>query len=518
MANNGRISDIYKQLEEVINKCDNLSLKVKTIEKDTSNKYKDKIKQVEKDTEFKVSIKYEKIISDINIRVEKLEEDNLILKDENTKLKENNQLLSNEVDRLKKQVNNDSSNSSLPPSTDIKKNIPNNRAKTRNKVGGQEGHKPHNLSKKDIEDKILSGEYKQEVISVGNISEKYISKYVLDIEVNAIAKEYRFYPDVNGKYNIPKEFQSDVQYGNELKTMCAILSSEGVVAVDRLTDFVSSITHGKINIANSTIINFLNTLSNKCIHPLLYIEEKILNAELIYTDATTARADNKNVSARNYSTISYTLLKATKGKSKKDLESTNILPRFCGDLIHDHETVMYNYGRRHGECNVHSSRYLTGCYQNTNNNWCLNLKSFLNSLNRYKKNLMLDDINCISPQNLNKYSIRYDAIIAQGYEQNKKTKSKYYAKEELKLLNRLKKYKGNHLLYIYDFTIPFDNNLSERDLRHVKTKQKISGYFKSMAGLQNYLDVKSIISTCKKQNKDFYKTIYNIYANIPINI
>lgn len=55
---------------------------------------------------------------------------------------------------------------------------------------------------------------------------EYVSKYIIDIELNAVVKEYRFYRDENGKYNIPKEFQADVQYGNELKTLCTVLNTE----------------------------------------------------------------------------------------------------------------------------------------------------------------------------------------------------------------------------------------------------------------------------------------------------
>lgn len=50
-----------------------------------------------------------------------------------------------------------------------------------------------------------------------------MSKYIIDIEVRTIAKEYRFYKDEKGKYNIPKEFKTDVQYGSEIKKLCTIM-------------------------------------------------------------------------------------------------------------------------------------------------------------------------------------------------------------------------------------------------------------------------------------------------------
>ena len=442
------------------------------------------------------------------------------MKSEIKTLREENKKLNNEVDRLKSQINKDSDNSSSPPSSDIKPNrkIPNNRKSTNNKVGGQTGHKGYYLSKKEVVEKIRNNVFEHKIIDIGKKSDKYISKYILDIKVNVIAKEYRFYQDENGKYNIPKEFKVDVQYGPEIKTLCSTLNTEGIVAINKLTDFVSSISHGKLKISNGSIVNFIKELAVKSKSIMKNFEEEILNALLIHTDATTTRCDNKNMCVRNYSTDKYTLLKATNGKSKKYIDESGILSKYVGALSHDHETLMYNYGKKHAECNVHILRYLTGNYDNTSNNWCKDLSSFLCSLNEYKKELLSKNITSISMQNLEKYSLRYDEIIKKGFEENKKITSKYYAKEERKLLNRLKKYKENHLIFIYDFSMPFDNNLSERELRHVKCKQKISGFFKSKEGLQNYLDIKSLIITCKKQCLDYYTIISNIYQNIPVEL
>lgn len=39
-------------------------------------------------------------------------------------------------------------------------------------------------------------------------------------------------------------------------------------------------------------------------------------------------------------------------------------------------------------------------------------------------------------------------------------------------MNRMEKYKHNHLLFLYDFSVHFDDNISERDLRKAKTDRK----------------------------------------------
>lgn len=496
MAKSDYSKDLFKQIQELIIKCDNLSTEVKIIKKRTEEKYKKQIKEMKRQYEEKI---------------EKLENRVLYLENENQKLKDEN-------DRLKKQINNDSNNSSKAPSTDIKKNITNNRDKTNKKIGAQKGHKAHFLSKSIVEEKIKKGEFKKEIIHKGTIQKEYISKYILDLNIDVIAKEYRFYKDKKGKYNIPKEFYTDVQYGSEIKTLCAILNTEGVVALDRLTNFVSCISHGLINLSKGSIVNFMKELNRKSIGIIKDIENKILNSELMNTDATIGRVENKNICIRTHSTEDARLLVPTYGKGKKYIEETNILNRYTGKLVHDHETVIYNYGSKHIECNVHILRYLKGCYENTKNKWALKMRSLLCSLNEYRKELKNKENTQMTQEQLNRYSNRYDEIIKEGYEKNKKIKSKYIRQDEQRLLNRLKKYKENHLMFLYDFSVPFDNNLAERDLRHIKIKQKISGHFNSMEGMRIFANIESIIGTLKKQSRNFYNEIYNIYENISVKI
>lgn len=169
----------------------------------------------------------------------------------------------------------------------------------------------------------------------------------------------------NGEIIIPKEFQSDVQYGSELKTLCTILNVNNVVAIDRLADFVNHITHGKINMYNGTIVNHIKKLSFNLEEILNKVKYKILNSSKMSTDATTSRCNNRNISVRNYSTDDYTLLCATNTKSKSDLEKTGILSKYLGTLLHDHEPVIYNYGSNYVECNIHVTRYLKENHENT---------------------------------------------------------------------------------------------------------------------------------------------------------
>ena len=101
-------------------------------------------------------------------------------------LTEENQLLKDDNARLRSIINNDSSNTSRPPSTDQKGGKPantfNGRKKTERKAGGQRGHTGTTLTRSDIEEKIASGRCRHEVRTIGRVSgQDYVTKYVVDL-------------------------------------------------------------------------------------------------------------------------------------------------------------------------------------------------------------------------------------------------------------------------------------------------------------------------------------------------
>lgn len=481
--------DIFRQLEETLQRLDKME---STLE---NTKIEHKIE-----------------IGHLNDRIDTLEKENTALKIENTRLKDDNE-------RLRRIINNDSTNSSLPPSSDTKPskaaNEFNHRRKTKKKQGAQNGHKGKTLTKEMVKEQIEKGLYDVQIKEIGEYSEHYVTRYVLDLQTKPIATEVRIYADKNGKYNIPKEYNSEVTYGETIKALTVLLYSEGVVSNDRIAEVINAISNNTLKIASGTVYNFCASFSVLSEESRKQIENDLMNSLVLYTDGTVVTEDGKQAIIRNVSNKQSVMYAALENKTISAMKSSVLWGKFMGVFVHDHETALYHFGTEHGECNVHAERYLMKNSEESKNSWSTDMMHFLTGINSAKKKRIAEGYTSFTKEQLEAYSKRYNEILKYGYEQNQKTKGKYAKSEEKKLLNRLKKYKKNHLLFAHRFEVEYSNNMSERDLRKCKNREKMAGGFRTSKGREMFCNILSIVETLKRRKMNIMENIVRIFNNAP---
>ena len=452
--------------------------------------------------------------------------DNVVLQRRCDELSDKCRSLADSVTILTARINKDSSNSCKPPSTDgLKKVIHNNRKSSGKKPGGQPGHTGHGLNlPKKLVDLIDAGKVEIEVVEHGDTCGEYISKYELDIITTAVIKEHRFYKGES----IPDVLKNPVNYGPNIKSMCVDLSMEGLVSAKRVSEFIESISSGTLKPSKSTVLAFQDELSGMLNKELESIRESVVESPVISVDETPrastqrpaegnefmeeARGTSFCLCVRTYSTRDSVYLTVNPRKDYAGIIADYVLPRFIGIMMHDHDIKYYKFELgRHAECNIHIIRYLIGIEDLTKHAWAKKMIDLLLEMLEHKEIDIANQITSMNAQALYKYSNLYDEIISLAKAEVETLSEKSsIKKDEFNLMSRLEKYKENHLLFAYDYTVPFTNNEAEKSFRWVKTQQKVSGCHRSYRGAQVTVRLMSFILTLRKRQIPIYEAIQKI--------
>ena len=156
-------------------------------------------------------------------------------------------------------------------------------------------------------------------------------------------------------------------------------------------------------------------------------------------------------------------------------------------------------------CNAHLLRDLTAIEEQTGQDWTSGFKTLLIEIKGEVERRRQLGGKRLDWKLLREYESRYALHLAQGQQAHPPPEKVDHQRGRPKqtparnLLDRMDEHRKSVLAFMYDFSVPFDNNLAERDLRMMKVKQKISGCFRSLQGAQNFCRIRAYISTLRKQ-------------------
>lgn len=432
-----------------------------------------------------------------------------------------------EIAELKAKLSKNSRNSSKPPSTDKgnstrKPPKKKNRKKGNRKPGGQKGHKgvtleqtpnPEHTVKLDAPKKCNCGEDLSEVeASAQQIRQVFDLPPEIKVETTEYQAPVCQCPSC-GRKNVgefPPEVTAPVQYGPRLRAAGTYLHVYHLTPYDRLGEIFEHLFGCRLS--TGVLPRFIKK-SAACAGVLHDgIKEKIEASEFMHNDETGLNILDKTSWLHTASTPEYAYFKVTQGRSFAEIESVGVFENYAGRSIHDFLPAYLKFeGLKHGLCNAHHLRELTYIEEELDQKWAGKMAELLLEIKNRIANLPPGE-NRLDAESQKQFRESYCAIIQKGYETNPQPKRKpgqrgRLAKgKSLNLLERFEKHEEKVLAYMIH-GVPFDNNEAERDLRMMKTRQKISGCFRSLEWANRFAAIRSIITSAKKKSVDIYKLL-----------
>lgn len=462
-------------------------------------------------------------ISELSRQVVSLQQQVVSFQQEVIDLRKANQQLNIRISELEARLNKNSGNSSKPPSSDGYKKIQNSREKTGRPTGGQWGHEGKTLEKVENPDEVI--EYKtpetcecgQSLVGVESTKK---TRQMFDIPKPQIrVTEHVTYETVCPgcgkvhKTDFPAGVTQPVQYGENMQALMNYLTQYQLIPLERAAEAIEDITGQAVS--EGTLVNAADALYEKLGDPVEEIKQKVTASDVVGFDETGMRSEGKNKWMHAASTETLTYYAIHEKRGEKAARDIGILPDFKGTAVHDHWKPYYRFTDcTHAECNAHHLRSLKDVAENYHQDWANEMVGLLVKIYRRVEDLKAQGFTGMPEEEIQLWHGRYHDILSRGIEEdaqkspqvlNKKGKPK--KSKPLQLLLQLQQYDIETLAFMYDFEVPFHNNLTERDLRMQKLRQKISGCFRGKNGANVFCRIRSYISTARKNGIDAMEAI-----------
>lgn len=448
------------------------------------------------------------------------DEEIAFLKAELASFKEKYQSLEEKVLQLlqiieKQGVKKNSQNSHNPPSQDKSKPKRNRslRQKSGRKPGGQKGHKGHTLKMTDSPDKeiILKSNFCRICGSdLENGSHTLIAKRqeIILPPIKPVVVEYQQYGCLCGcghhqKADFPKNINAPVQFGGNIIALVSYFNVFQYIPYNRLKLLFKDVFN--LGMSEGSIKNLLDKAAKKSTPIYDAILLNVKAASYVGSDETGAKVNGKKWWIWVWQTTKDTFLKASKSRGFDIVEE--IFPEGLPDAIIGSDrwaAQLKIVSKAKQLCFPHLLRDLNYLIEIEKMDWSVRFKKLLlKALDNKKISLEKQEAFTRDSASTQALEAKLNELLAFPIVKEHFPISFTFQKQMIKHRNHL-------FTFLYHLEVPADNNSSERAIRNVKVKQKISGQFKS--GQDSFCTLRSVIDTLRKRKLNVLDKLYIIMA------
>lgn len=474
---------------------------------------------------------YEKVLKSLQKTIEFLQArvESFQLKVES--YQNNVESLQQEVAELKCRLSQNSRNSSKPPSSDgLNKPKPQSlRKKSGRSPGGQDGHKGKALEMKKNPDRVIvhhtgqceeCGGSLRGIAATGVERRQVFDLPPISLEVVEHQAEQKECPAC-GCMNtaaFPDGVNAPVQYGPVVRSIAVYLQQHHFLPYERTGELMRDLFG--VSISAGTLAKVMLGFSGEIGSAVERIRELVQSSPVAHFDESGVSVEGELQWLHSASTDTATYYDIHSRRGSEAMDDIGILPDFEGRAVHDFWSPYLEYKCDHGFCNAHLLRELVFAHEELGQKWAKKMISFLLKV---KKTVGEAKAGCLSGKIVRRFERRYKRILKMGDAETppplnascKKKRGRPKKDKARNLLERFERYPKEILAFMYDFHVPFDNNLSERDIRMIKLRQKISGTFRNAQWGKAFCQARSYISTARKNAVNVIEAIKSAFAGQP---
>lgn len=436
-------------------------------------------------------------------------------------------ILAKRVQELEDKQAKNSHNSSKPPSSDGMKKPKRTRSLRQpsgKKSGAQRGHAGHRLEMVEKPDWVKRYPVEQCAQCQASLEETAFERiekrqeYELPsirLLVTEHQAEVKCCPHCGNenRAEFPAGITQPTQYGPDFKALLVYLNQKQFIPLERVAEFCVDVLDQAVG--EGTIVEACQQAS-QLVEPVnerikAYLVE---TDEAVHFDETSLRVEQCNHWVHSAGTQRATNYHLDKKRGTIGIDNAGILPNRTGKCVHDDWAAYYTYQNAdHGSCNTHHLREFAFLQERYPQDWEEKMVEHLLFIKKTVAEAVARGQPCLVPEQLIAFETRYDELVQQGLALNPiperlpRQRGKLKQPPPKNLLDRLRAHKTAVLAFMYDFKVPFDNNLAERDIRMVKLKQKISGCFRSEDGAKTFCSIRSYLSTARKNGLSAFEAL-----------
>lgn len=322
----------------------------------------------------------------------------------------------------------------------------------------------------------------------------------------------------NGQF--PTSVKAPVQYGASVFSRALYLHLYQLLPVARTQEAMRDLFG--CDISQASIQRAARFCSDKLIRCEQRIKAAIRESSVIGADETGIRINGENAWVHVARTETLTHLAPHSNRGKAAFDAIGILNQFKGTLVRDGWFSYKQYEQcQHSLCNAHLLRNLVyiGEAEPPHKEWTDSLAKLLieikDAVDTARNNSQAELAILLQKD----FFARYDQVTAQAeaaVRGSPPVKSTGLTAQNL--LNKFIRNKAQVLRFMNDFTVPFDNNGAERDLRMLKLQQKIAGCFRTIEGVITFCRVRSYLSSARKQGRSLLAAIEHALKGSPVDL